>query len=296
MGLSITLSHIILYFDYRCNMSFRKKVKPAINCLYNKGFISTQFLEEPARLLSSNIGLLKGLKNKYKGKRCFIVGNGPSLNKHDLSLLKDELSFGVNSIFYMTEKNGFKPNFYVVEDGHVINDNLSEIQNYDVDYKFLPSIERHKFKSSEKLVFLNFNRGFYEPLGPNCDMPRFSLRADKTVYCGQSVTIVNLQLAHYMGFDEVYLIGMDFSYNIPETAEVSGKDILSKDDDDNHFDPRYFGAGKKWHDPKLDNVLKSYIHCRNMYETTGKKIYNASIGGKLEVFDRVDFSSLFKGD
>lgn len=274
-------------------MIVKKIIKDTFNSLYAKGIISTQMIEEPGRFFTKNINVLKGLHNKYKGKRCFVVGNGPSLNNNDLTLLENEFSFGVNSIFYMTERNGYKPTFYVVEDGHVINDNIKEISEYDVSYKFLPAIERRKFSSDLDAVFVNLNRGFYEPLSPNFDMPRFSRQADKVLYCGQSVTIVNLQLAYYMGFQEVYLIGMDFSYEIPSSAEVNGKDILSTEDDSNHFDPRYFGKGKKWHDPKLHNVLASYIHCKNMFEKEGRKIYNATVGGKLEVFERVDYKSLF---
>ena len=59
---------------------------------------------------------LEFFENRYSGKRCFIVGNGPSLNKHDLSLLDGELTFGCNNIYYMTQRNGFKPTFYTVED------------------------------------------------------------------------------------------------------------------------------------------------------------------------------------
>lgn len=274
-------------------MNVKMIAKKVFNNLYSYGVISTQMIEEPGRFFTKNISTLKGLHNKFSGERCFIVGNGPSLNEHDLSFLKDEYSFGVNSIFYMTEKNGYKPTFYVVEDGHVINDNIDAISDYDVEYKFLPAIERRKFHRNLNAIFLNLNRGFYEPLSPNFDMPRFSTLADRVLYCGQSVTIVNLQLAYYMGFTEVYLIGMDFSYDIPSSAEVSGKDILSTEDDCNHFDPRYFGKGKKWHDPKLHNVLASYVHCKNMFEKNGRKIFNATVGGKLETFERVDYKSLF---
>jgi hypothetical protein len=271
----------------------KASVKGIFNYLYKNNFMSTQLIEEPGRFFSSSGKRLQSLKNKFEGQRCFIVGNGPSLNKHDLKLLKDEYSFGVNSIFYMTEKNGFKPTFYVVEDGHVINDNLEEIKKFKTDFKFLPSVERFKFLGDTDTIFLNFNRGFYEPLSPNFNMPRFSSIADKVVYCGQSVTIINLQLAYYMGFSEVYLIGMDFSYNIPSSAVIDGKNILSTEDDDNHFDPRYFGKGKRWHDPKLDNVLASYVHCKNMFERDGRKILNATEGGHLNVFERVDYKGLF---
>ena len=61
----------------------------------------------------------------------------------------------------------------------------------------------------------------------------------------------------------------------------------------NHFHPSYFGKGKKWHDPKLDRVLMCYEKCKEEFENDGRKIYNATVGGKLELFERVEFTSLF---
>jgi len=271
----------------------KKILKTAFEALYQKDIISTQFIEEPAKIFANKRSLVRGLKNKYAGKRCFILGNGPSLSRHDLSLLKDEFTFGVNSIFLMTDRNGFKPNFYVVEDGHVINNNLERINEYDAEYTFLPSANRLDFLGNKDAIFLNFNRGFYEPLSPSFECPRFSLRPDKVVYCGQSVTIVNLQLAFYMGFSEVYMIGMDFSYNIPDSATVNGKDVVSDVAGSNHFSDEYMPAGQTWHDPKLDNILKSYEFCRFIYEKNDRKIINASYGGKLEAFPRCNYEDLF---
>lgn len=279
-------------------MSLRKIVKRLFRAFYERGVISIKIIEEPASIFKSKEKRVLKLKNKFKGQRCFILGNGPSLNKVDMERLKNEYTFGVNSIFYMTERNGFRPTFYVVEDGHVINDNLEEIKRYKTEFKFIPSIERMKFRTLKEdgLYFLNFNRGFYEPTSPNFESPRFSKRCEKVVYCGQSVTMINLQLAHYMGFEEVYLIGMDFNYEIPSNAELDGNTIKSVSDDENHFDPRYFGAGKKWHDPKLDNVLLSYKNILSVYERDGVKILNATHGGKLEVFERIDFEDIFEND
>ncbi len=270
-----------------------KKIKGLTKTLYKKGLISTQNIEEPMRFFATNTNKVAKFHNKYAGKRCFILGNGPSLNKHDFELLKKEYTFGVNSIFYMEEKNGFKPTFYVVEDGHVIDDNVQQIKGFKPEFKFLPSNKKFKFWNNKESIFLNMNRGFYESLSPNFETPRFSMRPDKTVYCAQSVTLINIQLALYFGFSEVYLIGMDFSYKVPESAIVDGKDILSQEDGINHFDPRYFGKGKKWHDPKLHNALEAYRFFKQVYERYNVKIKNASYGGKLDVFDRCDFDSLF---
>src|SRR3546814_5642176 len=76
----------------------------------------------------------------FKGKRCFIIGNGPSLNKIDLSLLRNEYSFAVNSFYYKTREIGFRPTFFVVEDSTVIKENKEEIISYEALFKFFPSI------------------------------------------------------------------------------------------------------------------------------------------------------------
>jgi hypothetical protein len=106
-----------------------------------------------------------------------------------------------------------------------------------------------------------------------------------------------MQLAYYLGFTEVYLIGMDFSYKIRETDKpTEGTTLLSQEDDINHFHPDYFGKGKKWHDPKLHNVAKNYKLAKEIFETSGRKIYNATIGGELEIFERKDFYTVLESE
>lgn len=251
------------------------------------------FLEEPGIVRGHNKKKIASLKNKFKGQRCFIVGNGPSLNKIDLGKLNNECSFAVNGIFYKTAEMGYKPKFYVVEDGAVMKDNTQKINDYDCDYKFFPSIYKPKIKNRKNTYFFNMNRSFYESKSPYFETPRFSKDCENKIYVGQSVTIDNLQLAYYLGFTQVYLVGMDFNYEIPKSAEVTGHVIVSTEDDPNHFHPDYFGKGKTWHDPKLHNVMKSYELAKLMFEQDGRSIYNATVGGKLELFDRVNFEDLF---
>lgn len=234
----------------------------------------------------------QALKDKYHGKRCFIIGNGPSLNHHDLSLLHNEYTFGVNGIFYKTDEMGFKPTFYVVEDSHVINDNLSKINHYECSYKFFPFAEHEKIIKADSTLFFNYECGFYNQNSPFFSKPRFSFDCSEYIYAGQTVTYTNLQIAYFLGFSEVYLIGMDFSYAIPPSTHIQGNTYISNEDDVNHFHPSYFGQGKKWHDPKLDKVALNFELARKIYEESGRKIYNASIGGKLEIFERKDWLSM----
>lgn len=237
---------------------------------------------------------LRGFRDIHKGERCFIIGNGPSLNKTDLSLLENEYSIAVNGIFYKTEEMGYRPTYFVCEDNFVVADNLEKIKEYQPkSHSFFPSIYRSQIGEKADTSYFLMNRGYYEKTGPNFQIPRFSTDIAARAYCGQSVTYVNLQLAYHMGFSEVYLVGMDFSYAIPDSAEVSGTDITSTEDDPNHFHPDYFGKGKRWSDPQLDMVMRNYEMAKITYDWAGRKIYNATIGGHLELFERVDYNSLF---
>lgn len=269
---------------------------PPAQLLFPPDFTSLDSYEEKElyKAPEPDADRLASFYNKYKGQRCFIIGNGPSLNKHDLSLLEGEYVFGVNSFYYKTRETGFRPTFYVVEDNAVMKENLEDIKAYQAPFKFFPTIYKSLHPEGDNVYFFKMNRGFYEKSSPNYCVPRFSTDAAKVLYCGQSVTYINLQLAFFMGFTEVYLIGMDFSYDIPKEHERRGDLIISTTDDPNHFHKDYFGKGKTWKDPKLERVAMNYRQAKISYEAVGRRIYNATVGGKLEIFDRVDYETLLR--
>ncbi len=237
---------------------------------------------------------MQDLKNRYRGERAVVIGNGPSLNQLDLTMLKPELTFGVNGIFYAAEQMGFAPTFYVVEDSAVVDDNLEAIRSYDVGTKLFPSVYRPKIGEIPGASYFMMNRSFYAPDSPNFCVPNFATDCTQQVFCGQSVTIINLQLAYHMGFTEVVLIGMDFSYTIPDDAEQTGYQILSQGPDPNHFHPDYFGKGKVWKQPKLDRVLASYALAKQVFEADGRRIVNSTVGGQLHLFERVPYTEVLR--
>ena len=232
------------------------------------------------------------LRDIHRGERCVIIGNGPSLNKLDLSLLADEFTFAVNGIFYAAGQMGFDPSYYVVEDTSVIKENLDAIRTYKAKRKLFPSLYRPIVGDLDNATFFMMNRGFYEKRSPHYCVPRFSTNAEQRVFAGQSVTTINLQLAYHMGFEEVALIGMDFSYVIPTHFDRKGDLITSTHDDPNHFHPDYFGKGKTWKDPKLDRVLANYSLAKSVFDADGRRIVNATPGGMLELFERVEYETL----
>lgn len=237
---------------------------------------------------------LRALRERFKGsKRCFLIGNGPSINQTDLSMLKNEVTFAVNGFFLKAVDLDWKPTFYVVEDHLVAEDRAKWINDFKGPIKLFPSYLGYMFDKSDDTIFYNHRPRKSYPHGFD-----FSLEADKITYTGCTVTFSMMQLATYLGFEEIYLIGVDASYEIPKDAQ-EGKDysvgvLDMKSDDPNHFDPDYFGKGFRWHDPQVEKMVEAYAEARKVLEEqTIQRIYNAGIGGKLEVFDRVPFASLF---
>jgi hypothetical protein len=245
---------------------------------------------EDGPLDADSIERMRSLRNRHRGETAVIIGNGPSLNETELELLTDVPTFGVNAIFLANERFPKPITYYVVEDTAVFRDNLPAIKACEAEWKLFPAMYRRSFSPAEvdeHTVFFRMNAGFYGRRTGTVCHPRFSLDAAQRVYCGQSVTIVNLQLAHWMGFQRVVLIGMDFTYRIPDDAERDGVRIVSRSDDPNHFHPDYFGAGKTWHDPRLERVLVNYHLADEIFRATGREIVNSTEGGKLDVFPRM---------
>lgn len=234
---------------------------------------------------------LQSLHNKYQGQRVFIMGNGPSLNQTPLEKLANEYTFGVNRVYLLFDRISWRPSFYTTVDWRVAPDNAAEINALRGMTFFFPQRFWGLLRTGEDVYW-------YSNIGCH-----FAHDISRGVCGAGSVTGTAIQIAYYLGFDPIYLIGVDASYTIPSTVKQSGEDVFgtgvrlflesTRDDDPNHFDPRYFGKGSKWHDPNVPRMLEGYRHCRAAIEGQGRHIYNATVGGKLELFERVDFNSLF---
>lgn len=238
---------------------------------------------------------MQALRERFKGtKRCFVIGNGPSLNRTDLSLLENEVTFAVNGFFLKAEDLNWKPTFYCVEDHLVAEDRVKWINEFQGPIKLFPAYLRYVFPQGKNNDTIFFN---HRPRVSYPDGFDFSTRADEITYTGCTVTFTMLQLAFYFGFEEIYLIGVDADYEIPEDAEQASDYSVGvidmKSDDKNHFHPDYFGKGFRWHDPQVHKMIDAYKEARRVVDGTDQRIYNATVGGRLEVFERRDFHALF---
>ena len=240
---------------------------------------------------------IESLKNKYKGERIFIIGNGPSLNDTPLEKLEGEYTFGVNRIYLLFNRISWRPSFYTINDWEVGPDNAGEIEALEGMTFFFPKRFKGLFEQTDSTYWYNSRHARFK--GDD-----FSYDLTDGAVMGGSVLPLAIQIAYYMGFDPIYLIGVDVNYKIPDTVKQSGTKRFAdgnlqflkstKDDDCNHFDSSYFGKGRRWHNPNTERMIEGFRVCREAIEGQGGHIYNATVGGKLEVMERVDFNSIFE--
>jgi glycosyltransferase involved in cell wall biosynthesis len=238
------------------------------------------------------------LHNKYNGKRIFIMGNGPSLNKMDLELLDTDFIFCLNRISLLLERVTWTPTFYAAFDLTVVPDNLDEFNGLDIPFKFFAT--KHKGAILER----DNHYWYHDNSRPGELSNRFESLSGMTGFGGGgTVATLAIQLAYYMGFDPIILIGCDASYTVSKTVTQAGPDQFkdgtklflesTDDDDNNHFDPRYFGKGKKWHNPNVAEMHRGFDECYKVIKSAGRTMVNATEGGALECLPRCSFSNLF---
>ena len=222
------------------------------------------------------------IKNTHKGKKAVIICNGPSLRKVNFDELigTDVYFFGLNKINLMFDETKFRPNAIVACNQLVIDQNKDFYNNTKIPI-FINSVKYSSIKNNSNTFFLHFT-----------SMPRkFAKDCSMSLFQGHTVTYVAMQLAYHMGFSEVALIGCDHYF---ETKGISNKTVVAGEIDPNHFHPKYFADGVKWDLPDLLGSEYHYDLADKMFKEDGRKIFNCTDGGKLEIFERMKFEEFIR--
>jgi hypothetical protein len=233
----------------------------------------------------ANARKLEALRGLHKGRRCFVMGNGPSLLECDLNRLQSEVTIVSNAHYLIWDQLTYVPTFLVVEDRLVAEDRADQLRLLGGITKLFPFDLRPLLApADDTTLYLNFPRR-YRPF------PKFSQDLAKRAYWGGTVTFLNLQLASYLGCNPIILIGFDHSYTVPSQG-VRNNVIESQADDINHIHPDYFGPGFRWHDPNIARMELAYACARQELERSGVQVLNATVGGHLEIFERISFDAV----
>ncbi len=228
---------------------------------------------------------LKELRGKYEGKRCFIIGTGPSLTIEDLECLKGEYTFATNRIYELFDKTEWRPTFYVNQDHDLIRKFGDRIRQVDATLKFLPVEYVAQFVGDAYRFFVLKHKEFYPHSAP------FSRDVSKYLAQGYTVTYGAIQLAVYLGFKKIYLLGIDHNYAI--TRDAKGKPVRSQGNSSN------YGAGisnyvNMKNLPRIEETTVAFETAEKLSRRLGVKIYNATRGGKLEAFERISLEKVLE--
>lgn len=243
-----------------------------------------------------SLNYLKSVKDKYKGQRCFVIGNGPSLTAKDLDRLKGEITFASNRIYKIFDSTDWRPTYFTIFDEGVARAEgvIDGINSFNCEMKFVREEGQYIFgKINEPICYIRSlsSRKYL-------DNPNFSENMVEKTYSIATVTYISLQLARHMGFSEIYLLGMDnqYAYSMLRDGTIvkndNGKDYFSDKADKSVSESEAMPktAPATWEMDAAYNFAEKYSREHNF------RIYNATRGGKLEVFERVEFDSLFDNE
>jgi hypothetical protein len=217
--------------------------------------------------------IVKRFANCHRGDTCVIIGNGPSLNQTPLDRFERKyITFGSNRIYELP----FTPTYYCIVDELMLK-------------ACVPLPE--DFKPVERFMRAEARDTANNPIYP-INVSGFSPDCANFVVIGGTVTYVLLQLAFYMDFDTVLLVGVDHNY--PKSGKMEeGLHFVAGKDDPDHFKTKtgkpYFEQGKKYSAPALKSTEQSYAVANLFYKKYNKRIVNLTPGSKLDVFERGTF-------
>lgn len=242
----------------------------------------------------------KGLKDKYKGETCFILGSGPSIKTQDLQKLKGQ---------YVITQNNFHVHEHIADLNPVAHCIVPKYQTaeYDSDWvtwfkdmdEKLPKDTLYFMGLNTKYIIDKFpsiaSKTYYLQTGLN---PLFLAKAQVDI----SKRMMNiptaitqcLSLALYMGFDTIYLSGMDLDqicrFKDRDNMRFYGHSPITRNDQEKSIEDRQFSSGlayfNRWNTWIQLNLLRKWAEKRN------KRIINITNGGLLDVFEYDDFDAV----
>ena len=217
-------------------------------------------------------------KGIHRGKRLFIVATGPSLTLEDVNLLKDEYSFSMNSVYKLFDKTDWRPSYYAIFDQRVFQLLRNDLFKQKFNCAFCPSMNFdwkapfvHKIPMCWDWRYLFQTYDTFVEHG-------FSNEISHKVYTGTNVVHVIFQIAAYMGFSEIYILGADC------TMGTHSKVV------------EYKGGEEEKKQALIPNehIIDDYRLLKKEMDHLGIKVYNATRGGALEVFPRVDLENVIR--
>ncbi len=245
-----------------------------------------RFVESHDYRVAESHDFFASTRNKYLGRRGFVIGNGPSLRIEDLSSLSNEITIASNKVYLAFGQTKWRPSIYTIVDPLVwdkINDQLPGFDLTPIVQSYLPSKPIKQYTTR----YLGNSADLYETGAGDF----FSTDASVGLYGGYSVTFENLQLAFHLGLNPIYIIGCDHYY-AGECDSPTPNSAVTTNSTSNHFLPNYRSIGETVNPAPISKMTIAYEVAARIAQKSNVQILNATRGGYLEAFPRVDFDHL----
>lgn len=231
-------------------------------------------------------------KGAFAGRRCFFIGNGPSLRAEDLTRLQlaGEVTFAFNRIYNIFDQTAWRPQFYISQDEKMLGGCTEEVRRLSAGEKFIP-IQLKWWHGIDIEDAARFNI-----LPQQTDDPQAFLFSDditRGIYNASTGMYTAAQLAAYMGFSDIYLIGVDHHFRVSQNEQ--GEIVVDETAKD-YFTEKYNPDRDTLYIPNTERSTLTYLAMQQHCQARGIRVYNATRGGRLEVFPRVDFDTLFQSE
>ncbi len=247
--------------------------------------------------ISENERILRSLKGQHAGQRCFVIGNGPSLRLEDLEKLKGEVSIASNRIYVAFPEVAWRPTYYTCIDTIYAERHWMELNDLDL-FKLYPDYLKSYLSCSDPSKYRNKSIYFHAIPGrfniEGVYNGKFSDDALRGFHVGPSVTIVNLQLAYYMGCAPIYLLGVDGNYKVSNKIvphSLQGQVVICEGEQ-NHFHPNYRAPGESYVAPLPHEIEIGYLACREFLKAHDIQVFNASRQTCITAFDKINIDEV----
>jgi hypothetical protein len=274
-------------------MNYKKVARSYLRNLYN-GVRDT---------LSQDQDLLRNreLKDKYKGKRLFILGSGGSIKLHDLNKLKDEYVMTQNNFHVHEDILTINPAFHCIVPYYQTESDISTWVTWITDIKNkLPNAQFFWGKNTKQMIEENFkeliDRSYYVDAKYNLlTLSKAKADISKRMMVVHTVLTQCLIVAMYMGFSEIYLLGFDLDQNFQNAkndfGRFYGKSMITDTETER-------GLERQMHEESVDEWFAQWITFKQLklikdYAIANHiKIFNASDHGILNLYSRVNFDKI----
>lgn len=267
----------------------KESVKGYIKPVYNLGkqlaYGSGGWLRSRGILCNANFKELRSYRDCHKGERCFLIGTGPSLKPEDLDLIAGEKAFGCNMLYKLYDKTVWRPTYYCMTDRVYARYQSQEMLAHVEVPVFAPKSTWKRIpQRTEQVLYVNdiYDYDTYRP------------RGNMMSYCWlkASVMLFMMEMAIYMGFSEIYLLGVDCTNTYVADGHFT-KDYVKKDAKAAEWQRMERDLKKEKMTPQemwahnYRRNIEAYEEINQFAKSRGIRIFNATRGGNLEVFPRI---------